>query len=278
MGAAKRRSIIRKLLPGLAALAVLAGYIIWGNTSIVVTELAVSSPDLPEEFSGYRIVQVSDLHNAEFGAHNQNLLHLIAQNQPDVVLLTGDLIDSRRTNVEIAAEFAAQAAGIAPTYYVTGNHEARVQDDYARLKAAMTSAGVHVLENELVTLERSGASISLLGLHDPNFSSVAENLTIFTPQTLDFTILLAHHPELIGTYAGSGIDLVFSGHAHGGQFRFPFIGGLFAPGQGFFPSYDAGLYTVENTQMIVSRGLGNSIFPFRLNNRPELVTAELNPA
>ena len=93
-----------------------------------------------------------------------------------------------------------------------------------------------------------------------------------------FTVLLSHRPELFDLYVNTGVDLVFSGHAHGGQFRLPFVGGLVAPNQGFFPKYDAGQFIKENTTMIVSRGVGNSIIPVRFNNRPEIIVAELRPS
>jgi len=271
-----RRTIKKRIFLWLAVLAALGGYILWGNTSICVTEISFTSHDIPEEFSGYRIVQISDLHNEEFGTDNARLLKKIAACQPDVIFLTGDILDSYHTDTQVAIAFVRQAVQIAPTYFVTGNHEKRVMGEYEQLRAAMMDAGVHVLENELTTLERGGAKLSLLGLHDPAFTDVSEQLAALAPQAEGFTILLAHHPELVDRYAGAGVDLVFSGHAHGGQFRLPLIGGLLAPHQGVFPEYDAGLYRVENTGLIVSRGLGNSAFPFRLNNRPEIILTVLN--
>ena len=145
-----------------------------------------------------------------------------------------------------------------------------------------------MLEDEAVSLERNGESIALMGLADPDFtvkgdmfgevpamvSTKLENLN--DGEGGGYTILLSHRPELFETYVGSGIDLVFAGHAHGGQFRLPFIGGVVAPNQGLFPEYDAGLYTDGSTNMVVSRGIGNSIIPLRFNNRPEIVLVELN--
>ena len=272
----KRSSIGRRILTWLALLCVLAGYILWGNSAIMVTEIPVTLADLPEAFSGYRIAQISDLHNAQFGEDNELLLDKLAQCTPDIIVLTGDLFDSNHTDVDVAARFAADAARMAPTYYVTGNHEAYALTAYKQLKSAMLEAGVHVLENKIVTLEQDGQTISLIGIHDPGFTRVEDMLTELAPQAGACSILLAHRPELVGYYAGAGVDLVFSGHAHGGQFRLPFLGGILSPGQGFLPEYDAGLYQVEHTQLIVSRGLGNSRFPFRLNNRPEIILAVLN--
>lgn len=271
----RRRPIRFRFLTALAALCLLAVYICWGNASIVVTEISVSDAEIPPSFSGFRIAHVSDLHNAQFGAENRRLLTLLSDSRPDIIVLTGDIIDAHRTNAPVAAHFIEQAQRIAPVYYVTGNHESGNRDAYAIVKSAAQTCGARVLENELVTLERGGSHITLMGLHDPGFSDLEEQLVLLAPQTRGYTILLSHRPERIGIYAGADMDLVFSGHAHGGQFRFPIAGGLIAPGQGLFPAYDAGLYRFEDTQMIVSRGLGNSSFPFRLNNRPELIIAEL---
>ena len=173
---------------------------------------------------------------------------------------------------------------IAPCYYVTGNHEARVSE-YYELRDGLIEQGVVVLDDERIELELSGKTIALLGVNDPSFQTdylfgdsetvMQGKLQEISDEENEFTILLSHRPELFGVYADSNMDLVLSGHAHGGQFRLPFVGGLVAPNQGLFPKYDAGLYTEENTNMIVSRGIGNSILPFRFNNRPEVILIDL---
>ena len=244
------------------------------------------SDRIPEAFSGFRIAQVSDLHNAEFGEGNSKLIELLSQTDPDMIVITGDLIDSRHTDSDLALEFARQAIKIAPVYYVSGNHEARVRE-YADLKMGLAEAGVVVLENQTVQITREGKSITLIGIDDPSFredylfgdaaSVTRAALAELQNESDGYTVLLAHRPELFDIYVESGVDLVFSGHAHGGQFRLPFIGGLVAPNQGFFPNYDAGLFSEDNTAMIVSRGVGNSIIPMRFNNRPEIVVVELKP-
>lgn len=270
-----RLKLTPKLLLIPAVFAALAAYIVWGNTSIEVTKITVTSSKLPSAFSGLRIAQISDLHNTHFGEGGRQLLQKLEQTDPDLIFLTGDIIDSYHTDVAAAVDIIRGAVQIAPTYYVTGNHESRIPESYAQLKSAMLETGVTVLENELVTLERGGSILTILGVNDPKFTPVEDSLAMLAPQAQGYSILLSHRPELISCYADAGINLVFCGHAHGGQFRLPFIGGLLAPHQGWFPAYDAGLYTVEDTHMIVSRGLGNSSFPFRLNNRPELILAQL---
>ena len=268
-----------------AIILVLVVWIRWGNTALEINEYKIVSNSVPQNFDGFRIAQVSDLHNAEFGEGNSKLLELLSQTEPDIIVLTGDLIDSRNTDIEIALAFAREAMKIAPVYFVSGNHEARVIE-YEDLKMGLSEAGVNVLENQIVEITREGDSITLMGIDDPSFQESylfgdAEGVAKQTIETLqresdEYTVLLSHRPELFELYVETGMDLVFSGHAHGGQFRLPFIGGLVAPNQGFFPKYDAGLFSEENTTMIVSRGVGNSIVPLRFNNRPEIIVVMLN--
>lgn len=256
-------------------------WIIWGNTTLQVNQIPLESELLPSSFDGFRIAQVSDLHNTMFGDHNEKLLTMLRESAPDIIVITGDLIDSRRTDVDIALNFAEQAVEIAPVYYVTGNHESRVSEDYARLEDGMTEAGVCVLHEDAVILERNGQQIRIAGIDDPYFyDSREDHLEALSALCEDevYTVLLSHRPEYFDSYAEAGAELTLSGHAHGGQFRLPLIGGLVAPDQGFFPKYDAGAYTSGESTMIVSRGLGNSIFPFRFNNRPEIVLIELHSA
>ena len=259
---------------------------VWSNKALMVSTISISSSHIPAAFSGFRIAQVSDLHNTEFGKNNAELLKLLSENRPDIIAITGDLIDANHTDVGIALGFAQESVRIAPTYYVTGNHEA-ASPQYDTLKAGLEEARVIVLEDEAVSLERNGETITLLGLGDPDFTvngdmfgetsaMVSTKLKNLDDGEGGYTILLSHRPELFETYVNCGTDLVFAGHAHGGQFRLPFIGGLVAPNQGLFPQYDAGLYTDGSTSMVVSRGIGNSIIPFRFNNRPEIVLVELN--
>ena len=265
-------------------LVVLIVWTLWGNTALEVNEYEVVSDRIPQGFEGFRIAQVSDLHNAEFGEGNEKLIQLLSQTDPDIIVLTGDLIDSRHTDIEIALDFARQAVKIAPVYYVSGNHEARVRE-YEDLKMGLAEAGVVILENQNVQITREGESITLMGIDDPSFQddylfgdseSVARQAIDELQNESDgYTILLSHRPELFDLYVDTGMDLVFSGHAHGGQFRLPFVGGLVAPNQGFFPKFDEGRFTEENTTMIVSRGVGNSIIPVRFNNRPEIVLVTL---
>lgn len=278
----KRRKII---LAGIAVLLVaLFIWTVWSNTALEVNTYTLTSSALPDAFDGYRIAHVSDLHNAELGDGNERLLAMLREAKPDMIAITGDMIDSRKTDVAVALAFAEEAVQIAPCYYVTGNHEARVSE-YDDLKVGLEACDVIVLENARVQIEVSGEFITILGVDDPSFHTdylfgddaavISSTLAEIRTEADGFTVLLSHRPEVFDTYVASGMNLVLSGHAHGGQFRSPFLGGLVAPNQGFFPEYDSGLYTEGGTNMIVSRGIGNSILPFRFNNRPEVILIEL---
>ncbi len=280
----KRKMII--LVGLLILITVAAGWIIWGNISVQTSLFTVQSDDLPKEFDGFSIAHISDLHNAEYGKNNEKLIEILQEEKPNIIAITGDLIDSNHTDIELALSFARQAVNIAPCYFVAGNHEAWIGTQYDELKTALENMGVVVLQDEVIELEYGGASIQLIGLNDPDFaeqdSFLAGSVLEMKLSQLDikdgFTILLSHRPEHFKTYQNKGISLVLAGHAHGGQFRLPFVGGIVAPDQGFFPEYDAGVYTENGTAMVVSRGIGNSIIPVRLNNRPEIGIIELRKA
>lgn len=277
----------KKFIVFAAIVAILILLIIWiayGNTDLEIYKYNVKSEDIPSEFDNFRIVQISDLHNAEFGENNEKLLLMLKQADADIIAITGDMIDSRNTDIDVAISFAQKAVNIAPVYYVNGNHESRVLGEYEKLKQGLTDAGVNILENSSADITIGDEAITLIGINDPTFrmdivddtmeQNIAHQLINVIPDNDNYKVLLAHRPEYFDVYAGK-VDLVLSGHAHGGQFRIPFIGGLVAPGQGFFPEYYEGSHIKENTEMIVSRGIGNSIIPFRINNKPEIIVAEL---
>ena len=250
-------------------LLVLIIYTIWGNSALMVSTVNISSDRIASAFSNFRIAQVSDLHNAEFGESNTELIELMSEHEPDIIVINGDLIDAGHTDIEIAFDFVKKAVQIAPVYFVTGNHEANFSH-YDQFKTGLEASGVTVLEDEAIQLVHNNEMITLIGLSDPDFTikgdmfneapaMVNTKLNSLIDDENSYTILLSHWPELFETYVCCGVDLVLCGHAHGGQFRLPFIGGLVAPNQGLFPKYDSGLYTDGKTNMVVSRGLGNNI-------------------
>lgn len=279
----KGKRMVGVLLAGLFVCGGVTAYGLWENKQLEIHEYVVKSAHLPSAFDGFRIAQVSDLHNAQIGKENEKLLSMLQATEADVIVLTGDMVDSVFTDVAVATAFAYEVVKIAPTYYVTGNHEAKIGKKYTALEKGMTEAGVQVLSDEESYVERDGEYIRFLGVNDPNFEverigSIEKEYMQTVLQrfswTETYTVLLSHRPELFEVYAEVGADLVFAGHAHGGQFRI-FGEGIFAPDQGFFPKYAAGRQEKGRTTMLVSRGVGNSLFPFRLNNPPEIVVAEL---
>ena len=249
----------------LAVLALIAVYLYAQNSWLQLSRYALKA-DLEKPMT---LLQLSDLHNARFGEEQARLLDMVRAQSPDAIVITGDLIDDTKGGHEPALELARGCAAIAPTYFVTGNHE-KLSRSYEDFLLEMEKTGVINLSGRTVTLENG---VTLTGAQDAGFIG-RENYTDYVaslaPQTDGYHILIAHRPEFIAAYAAAGFDLAICGHAHGGQIRLPFIGGLYAPGQGRLPRYTAGLYDEDDMTMLVSRGLGNSVFPFRVNNRPEV--------
>lgn len=249
-----------------------------GNSDLQIREFSIKSEKIPEVFNGFRIAQVSDLHNTEFGDGNKKLVEKLQRTDADIIVITGDIIDSNKTDVSVALAFAKEAIKLAPTYYVNGNHEAAKPAVYKKLKEGFAEIGIIMLEDSSVDIKEGNDFITLVGINDPLFETENRNtykrLENVIPHNENYKILLAHRPEYFDTYAEFA-DLTLSGHAHGGQFIVPFAGGIVAPGQGFFPEFYDGLYSNNDSNMIVSRGIGNSIIPFRINNKPEIIVVKL---
>ncbi|WP_369902214.1 metallophosphoesterase [Bacillus manliponensis] len=254
------------------------------NNVLTITEIQVESDKIPEAFTGYRIVHLSDLHSKEFGDEQGRLVEKIKHLKPDVIFMTGDMVDADRYDEEATIKIAKQLAHTYPIYFVTGNHEA-ASGRYESFEKKLKEHSVNILRNEHAKLTKDGQHIYVLGIDDPLFQTGTDDEVDIMRNEIkaaseeieqnEFRMLLSHRPEHFPTYVEENVDLVFSGHAHGGQVRLPFIGGLVAPGQGLFPEYTAGKYKQEDTSMVVSRGLGNSIIPQRVFNRPEIVLVEL---
>ena len=251
--------------------------LIWGNVSIQVTSYVVTSDRLPDSFDGFRIVQISDLHDAEFGKNNKRLLKNIREADPDIITITGDSFDSCHSDISSTLSFFEEAMKIAPCYFVVGNNEGKFKrSEYNQYEEILMGYGVIVLHNQGIEIERDGEKITVFGVDDPGYNKNFKKNLKKCDTSEGFTMLLSHRPERYNTYVGMGFDLVLTGHAHGGQVRLPLIGGIFAPQQGLFPKYTSGSHTTDITTMIVSRGLGHSSIPLRINNRPELVIIELH--
>ena len=278
----RRRSRLPLLLKILVLAVFAALFLRWSNTSLQVEEFTYSSQHLPAGFDGCTIVQLSDLHGAEFGENNRKLLQAVLDADPDYIFLTGDLQDRfRETPQSYAFDLCQRLQAIAPTYYVTGNHEWALPN-IRDLKSGIAETGVTVLTNTFVTLERNGDSILLAGIDDPNGfadQKTPEELAEEVQATWgdNFWMLLAHRNNYFEKrYSLLGADLVLSGHAHGGIIRLPFTDGLLGVERNFFPSYTAGFYEDNGADLFVSRGLGNSGRSFRLFNRPQLVVMTLD--
>ena len=265
----------------LTALALCALLLLWSNRSLQIERFALADPDLPEGFDGAVIVQLSDLHCAQFGEGNRGLLSAVAAETPDYIFLTGDLVDQKKPMPEGYVEtLAAGLSAIAPTYFVTGNHE-WARGDVPELKNTLADGGVTVLSNQFVPLERGGDVILLAGIDDPNGYADQK-----TPEELageiaaagedPYWMLLAHRNTLFAeVYSRLGADLTLCGHGHGGLVRLPFTDGLFSTDRTFFPTYTAGFYQANGADVFVSRGLGNSGKTFRLFNRPQVAVLTL---
>lgn len=272
----KKRTAAALVLGSAAAVttAVMTPLFVRDTRTLEATEYTFRSAKVTGALEGYRITVVADLHGERYGKHNERLLHLIAAQKPDVIVLPGDLTDSYHDRMQPALEFAREVVKLAPCWFTTGNHEHRLTE--GELKAfidGLTQAGVHVLRNEAVLLGAGG--FRLIGM-DCNAAKGEELLRLMKNRPKDeLNILLSHKPHFAENYERSGVDLVISGHAHGGQFRLPVVGGLYAPEQGLLPKYTAGMYRLGKTVMAVSRGAGNSSFPVRLGNKPEIVTVVL---
>lgn len=260
-------------------------YLYWQNNAIEISYYNFSEKNIPEAFNGYKIVQVSDLHNKDF---KDQLTNKVSDEEPDVILVTGDVIDRNRTNIVTAVNALEELVELAPVYFVSGNHEV-ASGVYDVLREELKRIGVINLDNAIETLTVNEAEIGLIGIEDPLMHQIDEidrigSRELLIEQTIeellmesgaDYTILMSHRAELLSVYAQTSVDLTVTGHAHGGQIRLPFINGVYAPSQGFFPEFTGGIYEENGSQMIVSRGLGNSAFPLRINNRPELIVITL---
>lgn len=249
-------------------------FLLWQNFSVEDTEELLSCPTLPEAFEALRIAQISDLHGRELGRDHSRLLGPLEEAQPDMICITGDLFGNEEEWKRILP-LLPKLTALAPTYYVTGNHEWQTTELKDKLRQ-MTSSGICVLDNSYRIIERDGQSLVIAGVHDPcgpydqkSPSQLMEEIRREKGDT--FVLMLDHRNNRLPMWDALGADLVLSGHCHGGVVRLPFVGGILGPGQELFPTYDSGLFTGERgSQVFISRGLGYSRFKLRLFNRPHL--------
>lgn len=252
------------------------------NMTFKTTEYTVESPFLPNAFNNYRIAQISDLHDNVFGQKGSKLLEAIDEAEPNIVVLTGDIVSRRTQNTDAVIDELKPIAEKYPTYYIRGNHELYRDQSMENAEAfykALDAIGVIRLENRTVTLMHREATIRLVGLMEPlgcyEYSSPPKMDELLGEKGDGYTILLAHNPLPFQTYVDWGADLILSGHVHGGVIRLPFIGALLSPERSFFPAYSKGVYQSGKQSMVVSTGMGGPRFPFRLFNDQELVVVTL---
>lgn len=256
---------------------------VWGNITLSIEHFTIETDKLNIE-NGYKIAHISDYHNTHNKNINNELMSSLTEEKPDIIVLTGDLVDYRKTDIDRSLDFVSEIIEIAPVYYVTGNHECNIsidsQSTFDNMVKDLKSLGVDVLRGDKakITLPNK-EKIYIWGIDDPYFhcsspseiKDATDSLCSFLEiDKNEFNILLAHHPEQIEVYSSCNFDLVYSGHAHGGQGRL-FGVGLIAPDQGLFPKYTSGLYEMDGTTLVVSRGIGNSIAPVRIFDRPHLI-------
>lgn len=241
----------------------------------------------------FKIIHLSDLHSKEFGKNNKKLLKAILESKGDIVFATGDMIDSSMKNMDKIISFFSELNKHIPIVYIPGNNEMRCSK-LDEILNELKRNKIIVLRNEIISIKIKSNNINILGLVEERvdkgeyFYQKADSKYLYKHHNTIFNefekrkglrLVLSHYPENFegidnSSYCKYKIDIVFSGHAHGGQFILPFIGGLFAPGQGILPKYYKGIHG-EKSKLIISRGLGNSGFPLRLFNRPEIVIVDI---
>lgn len=267
----RRWGCLPRLLVTLLVLAAAVGWFWWQQNGLSSETISVTSA--PDGFAGYRIAVISDLHGKEFGEDNEKLIDYVRDLEPDLIAVTGDLIHDQ-DQMAMVRPVAKGLASIAPTYYVTGNHE-WAAGVVPELEELLEACGINVLSNEYVMLTEGGDQIALLGAEDSN--GYADQMTVgeLADQVRQeqgdvYTILLSHRNNHYDQYQQARVDLTLAGHAHGGLIRLPTTDGLIGPKRELWPQYTAGLYDLSYGQMVVSRGLGNQFPCFRLFNRPDV--------
>ena len=255
-------------------------YLYLERLSLAVRRYQVAIRALPPAFEGFTILHLSDLHDKEFGNAGKELVDLLRSESFDMIALTGDLVTGDRPRLTPALELIAGLRAIwdGPLYSVSGNHDWRLGRG-EEFNGRLREAGVRVLSNSSVTLERGPDRIWIVGVDDPVTSRDRLDRALRDTDQRSPRLLLSHSPQLFPQAVEKGVDLLLAGHTHGGQIRIPILGAPFVPGMGFFPRWDYGPYSCGATTMIVSAGLGESGLPIRLNIRPEfsLITLRCSP-
>lgn len=266
----------------LALIAAAAAFLIKDSREdLKISRYEVNSKKLPESFDGFKIVQLSDLHGAEFGEDGMGLVEKVKELEPDIIALTGDFVTDEG-DLAAVKKLAGRLTELCPVYFVSGNHEFG-SGLAVKVRNILERAGVKYLSNEYLTISRGEDEILLGGVEDPlayadmlSPDELAQKMNDAAPDA--FKILLGHRNYWMTEYPELPVDLIFCGHAHGGLIRIPGVGGLIGTDRRLFPDFDAGEYNNGRYTLIVSRGLGNSVPIPRIFNRPEIVCVELSSA
>ena len=266
----------------LALIAAAAAFLIKDSREdLEISRYEVASQKLPESFDGFKIVQLSDLHGAEFGEDGMELVDKVGSLEPDMIALTGDFVTDEG-DLAAVEKLAARLVKLCPVYFISGNHEFG-SGLAIKVRNILERAGVKYLSNEYLTINRGDDEILLGGVEDPlayadmlSPDELAQKMNDAAPDA--FKILLGHRNYWMTEYPELPVDLIFCGHAHGGLIRIPGVGGLIGTDRRLFPDFDAGEYNNGRYTLIVSRGLGNSVSIPRIFNRPEIVCVELSSA
>lgn len=266
----------------LALIAAAAAFLIKDSREdLEISRYEVNSQKLPESFDGFKIVQLSDLHGAEFGEDGMGLVEKVKELEPDIIALTGDFVTDEG-DLAAVKKLAGRLTELCPVYFVSGNHEFG-SGLAIKVRNILERAGVKYLSNEYLTISRGEDEILLGGVEDPlayadmlSPDELAQKMNDAAPDA--FKILLGHRNYWMTEYPELPVDLIFCGHAHGGLIRIPGVGGLIGTDRRLFPDFDAGQFNNGRYTLIVSRGLGNSVPIPRIFNRPEIVCVELSSA
>ncbi len=244
---------------------------IFGNEFVITTTYQIRSEKVDDNLDGFTIVLLSDLHNKGFLAGQHRLIQAVGDCNPDIICITGDMINSNNGNHDNLFNLLQSVKDIAPVYYVLGNAEMEIGNSHPeklqQLFQMLEGLNVTILTNDETVISYNGSAITLMGAtwHEE------ENLFKHSQNLKNFTIYLNHYPYALWTASNYDVDLILSGHTHGGEIQLPFLGGLYVPDLGFFPEMDCGHFEQNGTQLIISSGLSSNGFPKRVNNLPEVV-------
>ena len=288
--------MIKQILFGATVILGGAAFYKYETESLEITKYEIENEKIPKEFDNFKIVQISDLHNKSFGKGNKRLLEKIDSQNPDIVVITGDLVEGDNKNFDVALNLIDELLKKYKVYHIIGNHEQKSlikkhKELYKTYFDKLYKKNIVNLDNEKIRIKKDGKYINIYGLiipleYYPYFFKNYENKNMNLEQDFinnklgeinrdEYNILLAHTPFFFEDYEKYGVDLVLAGHVHGGIIRLPKVGGLLSPNREFFPKYDFGKYIKNNTTMLLSKGLGGSKVLIRFACKPEIVSITL---